>query len=89
MPTSFRKKPGVAFRATVVVVVVGLLVAYPLSFGPVYWLLNHKELPAPLVSALVIFYLPITWLINSTWSISSDGLTWLGKGVQWYLAFWA
>jgi len=30
--TSSRKKPGAAFRATVVVVV--LLVAYPLSFGP-------------------------------------------------------
>ncbi len=31
-----RKKPGVAFWATVVVVVV--LVAYPLSFGPACWL---------------------------------------------------
>src|SRR5262249_16114163 len=31
-----RKKPGVAFWATVVVVVV--LVAYPLSFGPACWI---------------------------------------------------
>jgi hypothetical protein len=31
-----RKKPGVAFWATVVVVV--LLVAYPLSFGPACWI---------------------------------------------------
>ena len=33
--TSDRKKPGVAFWATVVVVVV--LLAYPLSFGPACW----------------------------------------------------
>jgi hypothetical protein len=34
--TSDRKKPGVAFWATVTVVVV--LAAYPLSLGPVCWL---------------------------------------------------
>jgi hypothetical protein len=34
--TSDRKKPGVAFWATVVLVVV--LVGYPLSFGPAAWL---------------------------------------------------
>ena len=32
--TSDRKRPGVAFLATVVVVV--MLVAYPLCFGPAY-----------------------------------------------------
>jgi hypothetical protein len=31
-----RKKPGVAFWATVALVVV--LVAYPLSFGPACWI---------------------------------------------------
>ena len=31
-----RKKSGVALRATVVAVVA--LVAYPLNFGPVYWI---------------------------------------------------
>ena len=31
-----KKKPGVAFRATVVVVVV--LMGYPLSFGPACWI---------------------------------------------------
>jgi hypothetical protein len=34
--TSLQKKPGVAFWATLVVLVV--LVAYPLSFGPACWL---------------------------------------------------
>jgi hypothetical protein len=40
-----RKKPGLAFWA-IVVVVVGL-VAYPLSFGPVCWLVNRDVLPQP------------------------------------------
>jgi hypothetical protein len=34
--TSDRKKPGVAFWATVVLVVV--VVGYPLSFGPACWI---------------------------------------------------
>jgi hypothetical protein len=38
-----RKKPGVAFWATVVVVV--LLVVYPLSFGPACWLADRQILP--------------------------------------------
>jgi hypothetical protein len=37
------KKPGVAFWATVVVVVV--LIGYPLSFGPACWLTS--QLPGP------------------------------------------
>jgi hypothetical protein len=36
--TTSRKKPGVAFWATVLVVVV--LVLYPLSVGPAEWLVN-------------------------------------------------
>jgi hypothetical protein len=36
-----RKKPGVAFWATVVVV--ALLVAYPLSFGPACWIASRSE----------------------------------------------
>ena len=38
--TSSRKKPGVAFWATVVVVV---LVAYPLSFGPACWIVSRLD----------------------------------------------
>ena len=36
-----RKKPGVAFWATVVVVVVPLL--YVMSFGPACWIESYKE----------------------------------------------
>ncbi len=37
------KKPGMAFWVTAALVV--LLVAYPLSFGPIIWLNDHGELP--------------------------------------------
>ncbi len=40
--TSDRKKPGVAFWATLLVVV---LVAYPLSFGPACWMMSRGSLP--------------------------------------------
>jgi hypothetical protein len=43
-----RKKPGVAFWATVVVVVV--LMAYPLSFGPACWLVSHADLNEQVVN---------------------------------------
>jgi hypothetical protein len=38
--TSDRKKPGVAFWATVALVVV--LLGYPLSVGPAYWLQQRE-----------------------------------------------
>ena len=42
MMAGSRKKPGVAFWATVVAVV--LAVAYPLSFGPACWILDSSNL---------------------------------------------
>jgi hypothetical protein len=58
--TTDHKKPGLAFWATVVVVVV--LVAYPLSFGPVCWWFSPQAAPQ--------IYWPIGWLaVNDTrWS---------------------
>ena len=41
--TSDRKKPGVAFWASVVLVVA--LVGYPLSFGPAVWLAARGVIP--------------------------------------------
>ena len=60
--TPSRKKPGVAFWAIVVVVVV--LVVYPLSFGPTLWVVNQKWCPARLIDVWVWFYRPIGWLQN-------------------------
>jgi hypothetical protein len=45
-----RKKPGVAFRATAVVV--AILVLYPLSFGPACWISSRLNLGADAVSAI-------------------------------------
>ncbi len=58
--TSSRKKPGVAFRATVVVVVA--LVAYPLSAGPACKLAYDGWLPGSAEVAAVCFYTPLVWL---------------------------
>ena len=55
-----RKKPGVAFWATVVLVVA--LVGYPLSLGPACWLSSGANAGSGFVSAA---YHPMTWLIGS------------------------
>ena len=82
-----RNKPGVAFRATVVVVVV--LVAYPLSFGPACWWLASDR-PAGWASSGIAtrltggrdryarnIYWPIGWL-------AKHGPDWCGDAVFWY-----
>jgi len=56
--TSSRKKPGVAFWATLVVVV-GL--AYPLSLGPALSISSHT---APREKSVLIAYRPLTWIIG-------------------------
>jgi hypothetical protein len=55
--TPSRKKPGMAFWATVVVVVV---LAYPLSFGPACWVANRTDLFKD--DDLPVIYRPIGWL---------------------------
>jgi hypothetical protein len=50
-----RKKPGVAFWATVVVVVAML---YLLSFGPFVWLYTRHQLPNRAAAAGVYVYYP-------------------------------
>ena len=74
--TSDRKKPGVAFWATVVVVVG--LAAYPLSFGPACWWFSSSVSQKPAANGDLLqqevelrgtsgrwaprFYWPIGWL---------------------------
>ena len=83
-----RKKPGVAFWATVVVVVV--LVAYPLSFGPACWISSRTGRGAPMVSAA---YQPIFQIWWTDCQFGSpphrSGRPWwcphgLGRAVAWY-----
>jgi hypothetical protein len=60
--TSDRKKPGVAFWATVTLVVV--LVGYPLSYGPVRWIIQQlpgQQTPEWASDAFSWFYGPLIW----------------------------
>jgi hypothetical protein len=68
--TSDRKKPGVAFWATVVLVVV--LVAYPLSLGPVCWINRN---PGLYIQAPRIYW-PLGWAINFAGQAVWDALGW-------------
>ena len=59
--TSDRKKPGVTFWATVVVVVG--LIGYPLSFGPACWLVDRWDATVRPVSFM---YWPILWTMRQS-----------------------
>jgi hypothetical protein len=74
------KKPGVVFWATVMAIAV---LAYPLSFGPAFWLSQHSLLPDAIVSVGGVFYWPLGWVLNDDASP-----TWLRNGMSWYLGFW-
>jgi hypothetical protein len=55
-----QKTSGMAFWATVVLVVV--LLAYPLSFGPACWMTSRMAGPTRM---LPIVYRPILWVMGS------------------------
>jgi hypothetical protein len=77
-----RKKPGVAFWATVVVVVV--LVAYPLSFGPACWLAGTNGTAMDVIPNL---YYPILWLAEVTRTEISPGVSEQSTAddcIEWY-----
>ena len=75
--TSDRKKPGVTFWATVVVVVA--LVGYPLSIGPWFWL-NASGRSLTLVKCMAPVYQPIHWAGEQSATVK----TWLFA----YLSLW-
>src|SRR5262249_3491416 len=58
-----RKKPGVAFWATVMVVV--LLEAYPLSLGPNFWLAERGAIPVWADEPIRVFYVPLSWVYSA------------------------
>ena len=53
-----RKKPGVAFWATVVLLV--LLVGYPLSAGPFMWLYSREYVPDWADAPVACIYAPLS-----------------------------
>jgi hypothetical protein len=79
--TSSGKQPGVAFWATVVVVC--LLVAYPVSYGPVMWLYGKEFVPESLDDAFGILYYPMYLAMDSR-----SSPVWLRHSVDSYTGFW-
>jgi hypothetical protein len=78
--TSDCKKPGMAFWATVVVVVA--LVAYPLSFGPACWVTSRLDAGAGILPAV---YRPIIGTLSPDWDTDSR----LNAAIFWYANFGA
>ena len=71
-----KKKPGVAFWATIVVC---LLLAYPLSFGPACWITSRTNTGA---SAIPVIYRPLTWAMSP--AMSPDSETMFNRVSSWY-----
>jgi len=69
-----RKKPGVAFWATVVVVVALL---YPISFGPACWLADWLDWDGESEYWIAIAYRPFLVL-------TCKGPGWVQESVEWY-----
>jgi len=77
-----RKKPGVAFWATVVVVVLGLAaVMYPLSAGPISYMLKTGFLPASALPVARCVYAPLRWLY-------ANGPESYRAADKWYMDLW-
>ena len=66
-----RKKPGVAFWATVGVV--AALVGYPISFGPWCWAQQPRLYLKP-----PAFYRPLSWAIDRAGPPAWNAFTWYG-----------
>jgi hypothetical protein len=69
----------VAFWATVVVVV---LVAYPLSYGPACWLIVHlpRAMGQVLLYVTDIVYLPISRICDHSEAVN--------ESMNWYAGLW-
>jgi hypothetical protein len=83
-----RKKPGVAFWSTVVVVVV--LVAYPLSFGPACWWfstpissrMKWDAWSGPDPHCPLQIYWPIGWIAENGPGPAGDAIFWIAHFFQ-------
>ncbi len=68
-----RKKPGVAFWATMVVV--AGLVAYPLSFGPACWMFENRLVPLRWIKTAETVFHPLGLAAQSSpnvWRVLYD-----------------
>jgi hypothetical protein len=74
-----RKKPGVAFWATVAPVV--LVVAYPLSVGPAEWLNRSGRISDNTGNVIRQFYRPLDWTYR-------NGPESIRQSLDWYIKLW-
>jgi len=78
MTDAQNKSPGVVFWGIVTLVV--LMFLYPLSIGPVAWLVDREMLPEGLSEPLGIVYLPLEYAVamsNTTMHLYA-----------WYVSLW-
>jgi hypothetical protein len=76
------KKPGVAFWATAVVVV---LLAYPLSQGPAGWIVDRMGAPPWAIESFMAIYWPV--MTVQAWLVA-NGPKWIEETISWYLSLW-
>jgi hypothetical protein len=74
------RKPGVAFWATVIIVV-SALVLYPLSVGPALWLEGRGLIPGWATDAVDLFYDPFWMAVESLPQPVQDK-------IEWYTDLW-
>jgi hypothetical protein len=78
--TTSRKRPTAAFWITVALVAV--LVGYPLSFGPAWWLTHQDWCPDGVYFAYLDIYRPLRRL-------RVDGPYPIHEVISWYANLWA
>ncbi len=76
---SSRKKPGMAFWATVVAVGVNGL--YFAAAGPVNLMIDRGLMPKWLFTMCATIYRPLSWLIE-------NGPEPIRRALLWYFSFW-
>jgi hypothetical protein len=81
--TSDRRKPSAGFWITVTLVVV--LVAYPLSYGPVVWCESQPRImdsvPGWILDSVITVYSPLYFA-------AQDGPAIIRTPLRWYLRLW-
>ncbi len=75
-----KKKPRVAFWATVALV--AIFVVYPLSMGPACWLLAQEWKPDGTHAAILKVFAPILWVYR-------NGPEPVHSAMRWYVFLWS
>jgi hypothetical protein len=78
MTDAQNKRPGVTFWGAVTMVV--LLVLYPLSIGPVIWLVDRGMLSERFAAPVAIVYFPLEWAVGSSSAAA--------QMYAWYASLW-